>query len=406
MKRRIFRLSLAVMALCALTLVAPVSAQDAEPIKIGLYAPMTGPIAFLGEGFQYGATLAIEDLGGEIEWHPLELVVVDNKCNPTDAVNAVRQLIEIEQVHVILGGGCSSATVAAQPIIAEGGVPAVSATSTSPSIYEGMGVGGNIWQFRVNPDDLIMAYAFAERIAEGTERIALVAENTDFGRGALASYIPLLQEHGVEIVSEDYFDLGTADYRSALTRIRASRPDALLVVMTERDGSTFMRQLREVGIDATIYSRGTLTSPLFLEYTADDPTISEGVLEFSFWAAGLDPEHDQRFLERFGTPNSPHRGMSYYTTRYVIAEAIRNAILNHGEATPETIRQELKALSIDTPIGHIEFDDHNQAYPFGTIQTIEDGQPVFVGTIELRPIPRGDEAEAEATEVADEEAGS
>src|SRR5690606_13273050 len=110
MKRRIFRLSLAVMALCALTLVAPVSAQDAEPIKIGLYAPMTGPIAFLGEGFQYGATLAIEDLGGEIEGHPLELVVVDNKCNPTDAVNAVRQLIEIEQVHVILGGGCSSAT--------------------------------------------------------------------------------------------------------------------------------------------------------------------------------------------------------------------------------------------------------------------------------------------------------
>ncbi|MBK8025005.1 MAG: ABC transporter substrate-binding protein [Chloroflexi bacterium] len=366
------------------------NAQDADPIKIGLYAPLTGPVAFLGEGFQYGATIAIEDLGGEIEGVPLELVVADNKCNPTDAVTAIRQLIEVDEVDVILGGGCSSATVAAQDVIREGETPAVSATSTNPSIYNGMGVGGNIWQFRINPDDLIMANAFAGMIAEDTTRISLVAENTDFGRGALSAYKPLLEGLGLEILTEDYFDLGTADYRPALTRIRASQPDSLLVVMTERDGSTFMRQLREVGIDAKIYSRGSLTSPLFLEFTSDDPTIGEGVIEFSFWAAGLDPEFDAHFLERFETPNSPHRGMSYYATRFVIAEAIRNAILNHGEANRETIRQELEATSIETPIGLIEFDDHNQAYPFGTLQTIEEGKTVFVDTVELVPVDHGE----------------
>ncbi|MCL4249018.1 MAG: ABC transporter substrate-binding protein [Anaerolineae bacterium] len=364
--------------------------DDATPIKIGLYAPMTGPVAFLGEGFQYGATIAIEDLGGEIEGHPLELVVADNKCNPTDAVTAIRQLIEVDEVDVILGGGCSSATVAAQDVIKEGETPAVSATSTNPSIYNGMGVGGNIWQFRVNPDDLIMASAFASMIAEDTQRISLVAENTDFGRGAITAYKPIFEELGLEIVTEDYFDLGTADYRPALTRIRASQPDSLLVVMTERDGSTFMRQLREVGVDAKIYSRGSLTSPLFLEYTEDDPTIGEGIIEFSFWAAGLDPEFDAHFLERFDTPNSPHRGMSYYVTRYVIGEAIRNAILNEGEATRQTIRDELEATSIETPIGLIEFDDHNQAYPFGTLQTIEDGKTVFFDTVELVPVDHGE----------------
>jgi branched-chain amino acid transport system substrate-binding protein len=367
--------------------------EDVEPIKIGLYAPMTGPIAFLGEGFQYGSQMAIEDLGGEIEGIPLELVVVDNKCNPTDAINAVRQLIEVEEVDVILGGGCSSATVAAQPIIAEGGTPAVSATSTNPSIYDGMGVGGNNWQFRINPDDLIMANAFSSQIAEAAQRLSLVAENTDFGRGAMAAYKPLLEGLGVEIVTEDYFDLGTADYRPALTRMRAAQPEALLVVMTERDGSTFMRQLREVGIDVPIYSRGSLTSPLFLEYTADDPTIGEGVIEFSFWAAGLDPEHDAAFLERWGTPNSPHRGMSYYAVRDVIAEAIRAALEENGEVTREGIRDALENLSVDTPIGHIEFDDHNQAYPFGTLQTVENGETVYVGPVELSPVEREVEAE-------------
>jgi branched-chain amino acid transport system substrate-binding protein len=167
--------------------------------------------------------------------------------------------------------------------------------------------------------------------------------------------------------------------------------------MTERDGSVFMRQLREVGIDVPIYSRGSLTSPLFLQFTEDDPTIGEGVIEFSFWAAGLDPEHDARFLERWGTPNSPHRGMSYYAVYYVIAEAIRTALEENGEVTREGIRDALDNLSIETPIGLIEFDDHNQAYPFGTLQTIRDGQTVFIGTIDLEPVPgRGQEAEAEA----------
>jgi branched-chain amino acid transport system substrate-binding protein len=397
--------TIAIVLLLLAVLVPITQAQDTvEPIKIGLYAPMTGPVAFLGEGFQYGATMAIEDLGGEIEGIPLELVVVDNKCNPTDAVNAVRQLIEVEEVDVILGGGCSSATVAAQPILAEGGTPAVSATSTNPSIYDGMGVGGNIWQFRINPDDLIMAHAFSAQIADEAQRISLVAENTDFGRGALAAYKPILEGLGVEIVTEDYFDLGTADYRPALTRVRAAQPDALLVVMTERDGSTFMRQLREVGIDAPIFSRGSLTSPLFLEYTADDPTIGEGVIEFSFWAAGLDPEHDAAFLERWDTPNSPHRGMSYYAVRYVIAQAIQDALAANGEVTREGIRDALDNLSIETPIGLIEFDDHNQAYPFGTLQTIENGETVYIGPVELQPVARGtDEAAepaAEATEAS------
>lgn len=389
---RVRRTALVLLLLAVLVPFAQAQ-EDVEPIKIGLYAPMTGPIAFLGEGFQYGAQMAIEDLGGEIEGIPLELVVVDNKCNPTDAINAVRQLIEVEEVDVILGGGCSSATVAAQPIIAEGGTPAVSATSTNPSLYDGMGVGGNIWQFRINPDDLIMANAFSAQIAEAAQRLSLVAENTDFGRGAMAAYKPLLEGLGVEIVTEDYFDLGTADYRPALTRMRAARPEALLVVMTERDGSTFMRQLREVGVDVPIYSRGSLTSPLFLEYTADDPTIGEGVIEFSFWAAGLDPEHDAAFLERWGTPNSPHRGMSYYAVRDVIAEAIRAALAENGEVTREGIRDALENLSVDTPIGHIEFDDHNQAYPFGTLQTVENGETVYVGPVELFPVERETEAE-------------
>jgi branched-chain amino acid transport system substrate-binding protein len=356
------------------------------PIKVGVYAPMTGAIAFLGEGFQFGTSLAVKDLGGAIDGHPIQLIYADNKCNPTDAVNAVHKLIEVDQVDVIIGGGCSSATVAALPIIAEGETPAVSATSTNPGIFGQMGVGGNAWEFRVNPDDVIMAHAFAKAMADQAKSFAMVAENTDFGRGAITAYVPIFEDMGVDVLSQDFFDLGTADFRPALTKIKSENPEALLVVMTERDGSTFMRQLREVGLEAKIFSRGSLTSPLFLQYTEDAPSIGNGVLEFSFWAAGSDSKLDQEFVDEYDTSNSPHRGWSYYAMYYAVAGAIHEALQNEGVANRQTIRDALVNTNVEMPFGTIKFDDHNQAYPKGTVTTIEDGKIKFVQFVDLVPV--------------------
>ncbi len=360
--------------------------EDLRPIRIGLHGPLTGPVAFLGTGFDYGITLAIEDLGGEIDGHPIEYFTADNQCNPTDAVNAVSKLIDVDQVDAIIGGGCSSATIGGLPIVLEGQTPQVSATSTNPFIYLDLGVGGNEWAFRINPDDLIMAKGFAEYIHEnGADSVSLVAENTDFGRGAMNAYKPIFEGLGVGLVSEDYFDLGTADFRPALASMRAANADATLIVMTENDCANFMRQYREVGIEAVVYSRGACTSPLFLELTADDLSISEGIIEFTFFYPSQDPELAERFQERFDTPLTGHRMGGYYAMYYTLAPAIRAVIASGQEISRETIRAALEDLSVETPAGLIAFDDHNQAYTDGVLTTNRDGQAVLLEIIELGP---------------------
>ena len=357
-----------------------------EPIRVGLYAPLTGPIAFLGEGFDLGITLAIEELGGEIDGYPIEYFTADNKCNPTDAVNAVNKLIYVDEVDVIIGGGCSSATLGALPIILEGETPSISATSTNPSIYNEIGAGGNKWAFRINPDDLIMALGYAEYIQEnGANSISLVAENTDFGRGAIGAYLPIFEGLGVEISSEDYFDLGTADFRSALTSMKSVESDAVLIVMTENDCANFMRQYREVGVDADVYSRGACTSPLFLELTQDDLAISEGIVEFAFFTSNQDPELAERFSARFDTPLTGHRMGGYYAMYYTVANAVRSVIGKGQEINRANIQVALEGLSVDTPAGLIEFDDHNQAYTDGVLSVNQDGEAIMLTIVELGP---------------------
>jgi len=370
---------------------------DADPVRIGLYGPLTGPVAFLGEGFDFGIRLAIEELGNEIAGHPIEYVVADNKCNPTDAVNAVNKLIEEDQVDAIIGGGCSSATVAALPIIAEGQVPAVSATSTNPGIYNEIGVGGNEYAFRINPDDLIMAQGFAEYIVDRSElgSVSLVAENTDFGRGAISAYKPIFESLDVEIATEDYFDLGTADFRPALTSMRAAQSDAVLIVMTENDCAAFMRQYREVGVEADVYSRGACTSPLFIELTQDDPSVADGIVEFVFFNGLQDPDLAERFQARWDTPLTGHRMGGYYAMFHTLAPAIEKVVADGDEINRETIRAALETLNVETPAGLISFDDHNQAYTDGVlaVNVLQDDGTVAVellDIVELGPVDRGD----------------
>lgn len=358
-----------------------------EPIRVGLYQGLTGPLAFIGEGYRLGVELAVADLGGEIGGRPIELYEADTKCNPTDTVNAIRRLIEVDEVDVLIGGGCSGATLAALPILLEGETPAVDGSSTNPAIYNQLGAGGNPWQFRIAPDDLIMGRGFAQYIADqDVSSISFVADDNAFGRGAGRVYTDVFPDIGVEVVSEDYFDPATADFRPALTRIRSGEADAVLIVMTEQSCATFMRQFREIGLEQDVYSRGACTSGVFNELTADDPSIGEGIVEFSFFNEGQDPDFDQRFTEFHNQPPSGHRMAGYYIMYYTVAPAIQSLVDQGLEITRENIRDALASLEVQTPAGVISFDDHNQAYTEGTLSVNEGGDATLLDTVPLEPV--------------------
>jgi len=367
---------------------APTSAPAAnqEPIKIGMFLPMTGALAFLGEGYKLGIDLAIKDLGGEIDGHPIQTFVADSKGTPTDAVNAARQLMDVNQVQVMIGGGASSTTLAALPIIAEGETPTVDGTSTNPTIYNQIGAGGNQWLFRIGPDDLIMGQGFSEQIAQSVKTISFVADDNQFGRGAGQVYVPLLPKLGTQVLTEDYFDPATADYRPGLTKIKSAGAEGILIVMTDQSCATFMRQFREVGLTQKVFSRGACTTGLFNQLTKDDPTIGAGITEFTFFTDGNDPDLAKHFSEAYNQPITSHRMAGYYAMYYTIAPAIKALIAEGKDLTRANIRDAIAALNVQTPSGTIKFDDHNQAYLQAALVTNKDGKQTLISTVDLKPV--------------------
>ena len=138
--------ALAATSLGTGVLAAPAVAQ--EPIVIGVSTAQTGPAAVAAEWELWGVNLALEEINaaGGVLGRPLKILVMDNKCNPSEAVNAANKLVEAKVV-AIEGSHCSSAHLASMKIIQEAKIPMITGIASNPQITA-LRVGGDAGDHR------------------------------------------------------------------------------------------------------------------------------------------------------------------------------------------------------------------------------------------------------------------
>lgn len=351
------------------------SDQQVVSVKIGLSNNFSGAGAATGEDARNGILLAIEEIEAADPGYDYELVFADDECTPDGGQSAFGQLIDVEEVDVILGSSCSGATLGGKPLLQEHQVPGMTFGASNAAITEDAGVGGQEYQWRMNLDDRIMSDSFAQFIADhGTEKLAILATNSDFGRGAAEVYKEVLPEVGVEVVSDAYFDLGATDLRAQLTAIQASDADAILTFSIVVDCVLMARQMAELGMDLQLYNRGAgCVLPEALTQV-DDPAILEGVIEGTHWF----PTEDQSdwmdaLMAKFDQEVVTLNNAQGYAGMYTLHEAVKA-----GGPGREGIQAGFAEVDFENILGPIKFDEYNQAHPNMHIVTVEDGEPVLL----------------------------
>ena len=146
------------IAATALLSAGLVGQAGAQTIKIGVNEPLTGPFAASGTYVVNGAKIAADEINakGGVLGKKIELVIEDNKSNPTEAAAVAEKLITADKVPVIMGAWGSSLTLAVMPKLMEYKVPMVVETSSSGKIT----TSGNPYIFRISPPSSVEAAAF------------------------------------------------------------------------------------------------------------------------------------------------------------------------------------------------------------------------------------------------------
>ena len=354
-------------------------AQAAEPIKIGVYLPLTGDNAFGGQLELQGAQLAQKMFPTVLD-RPVELIVVDNKSDKTEAANAVKRLTERDKVVGILGTYGSSLAMAGGEVAERAKIPAIGTSCTNPLVTQ-----GKKYYFRACFIDPFQGSGAATYAREnlGFKRAALLTDvSNDYAVGLSAFFKRAFIKQGGEIVTELKYRSQDQDFTAQLTEIISKNPEVVFMPAYFAQGAIIMKQARELGGKFILMGADAMDNPETVKiagaaaegflhttfpYSVNMPNMSPEAKAFTdAWKAAY-PDKDPNVNSALG-----------YNAYLMMIDAIKRA----GKADPEAITKALtETKDLPTPLGKLTLNEtHDAEMPVGIIQ-IKDGKSVYLGEV-------------------------
>jgi branched-chain amino acid transport system substrate-binding protein len=231
----------------------PGAASSSDAILVGMVGSLTGPEAHFGLDTRDGVALAIEEANadGGVGGRKLLLRAYDAQSKPEEAANAAMRLVMQDRVILVIGENASSNTLAMAPAVARAEVPLISPSATNPRVTS----EGGPYVFRVCFVDTFQGEAMASFARKNLKlsRVALLTDlKSDYSIGLAEVFRRRFRELGGTLVAEESYAKGDTDFRAPLTRLKASRPDALFIPGYYSDAGPIARQARELGIEAVL----------------------------------------------------------------------------------------------------------------------------------------------------------
>ena len=350
-----FALAVAGMALGTALLGGVASAQDT--VKIGVTQPLTGAFAASGNYVAQGARLAEEEINkaGGVLGKKIELIVEDNKSNPTEAVATAEKLIVKDKVPVMMGAWSSTLTLAVMPKLEEYKVPMLVETSSSGKIT----TSGNPYVFRISPTSEMEAKAFTPLFQSlGIKKADFLATNNDFGLGASKEFSEAAQRAGVEIGVKETMDPKATDFSAQLAKIKASGGDTLFVTTAVEQITLILKQAKDQQLTARIITTGGSNSPdQLIAQAGEAANGSYHLVFFTPWfpEAVKNPDIARKFVGLWNDKKYNVGGLTEgfrgWDGIHVIVEAIKAA----GKAEAEGITKALWDVKVKGINGDIAF---------------------------------------------------
>ena len=349
-------------------------AAEAETIKLGVLAPLTGPIAAYGQDQVNGVTMAVEEINaaGGLLGKKLVIQVEDDEKKPELAASLTQKLIN-DKVDVIIGGMSSSSTMAGGPIADRAKVLMISPWSTNPKAAEGD------WVFRACFSDEFQGRIEATYAAEtlGCKKPAMLLDVGDDGSKGQGEVVEAtLIELGVPLIAIENYTSGDKDFRAQLTKLKGLEPDCLITPNYYGEDALIRVQMKELGMDLPMVGGDGNDAPEFFtvggeaangfrmttHYAPDDPRPA--VVDFR-----------ARYKAKFGEDPRSTAALSYDAVLLY-----KLAVEKAGKWDKEAIREALAGMKdvttlVTAPI--FSMDETGTGIKALTVVRAENGQWVF-----------------------------
>ncbi|MHB1653802.1 MAG: ABC transporter substrate-binding protein [Desulfitobacteriaceae bacterium] len=349
-----------------------------KSVTVGAIFPLTGGSAYQGKSFKQATELAQAEINanGGINGMKLEVLFEDDKGTPAEGVNAAQKLITQNKVSAILGDFNSNVTMAVRGVTEREKVVQITPGSTADDIT----APGHPYMFRNLMPNNFQGPELAKYATKklNLQNVAILAENTDYGRTGAEQYKKTAESLGAKVPAVEYYNQGDKDFYAQLTKIKSLNPQGIFIAGLITEGAQILKQARDLGIKTQWLGLGGFTNDSFAK-------LSEGAAEGMIHVSYFEPDYkyfpdSKNFVEAYKKKFNENPDMyaaNGYEAVYILAEAIKRA----GSGDREKIREALSQIK-DLPgiCGPTTFDKNGQAAKGLVFVKIENGKRVPIAS--------------------------
>lgn len=346
------RIAGAVLAAC--TTLPLVAAAQTEPVKIGVLMPTKSVI---GQQGQQGADLAAEMLneqGGILGGRKIQLITYDSNFQPVEGVAAAQRLINQDRVKFIAGEISSTVALAVLQIARANNVLFIAAVPKHPDLTK----SGYDKVFRLtttlDADSEYFDRQLIERVKP--QKLAVVAENTDYGRYVIDSSKKRFRD---KFVAGETFELSQSDFSTLMTKVKSTGADTVCIVAGKPEqAANALRAMDTVGLQAR---KCTATGVLNNQIVRLAGEAANGAFGSDIYVSSTRNALNDDFVKRFQAKHGhvPEKvEVLGFESVWVLAKGIAAA----GTSTDTAkVAEVLHKNAWTTPRGEIRFDAGGQS---------------------------------------------
>lgn len=249
----------AVRFFLASTLLLLAAGAGAEPgvsdkaIVVGQSAVFSGPVAETGNNYRRGIELYFEQANraGGIHGRKLQLVPLDDAYDPKRTVENTRALINEHKVFALIGYVATANLIASLPIAEEAKVPMFAPLVGTTSFR----TKHSRYLFHVRASYRAELARIVQQLETvGSDDVAVVYQDSVFGKSNMQTLVELLQDHKLKVVRSLPMAINATDANDIVAQLKQASPKAVVMVMAGAMSEVLIRDVRAANVGAPLYT--------------------------------------------------------------------------------------------------------------------------------------------------------
>lgn len=342
---------------------APIAAMAAMPaqaqdLKIGFVTTLTTPASLLGKQQVNGANLALDHLGHKMGGRNVKILYEDDALNPKIGRQKTEKLLKSDKVDIMAGYIWSHVLGASAPMVLKAGKFFFSANA-GHAIYAGKKCHKNF--FNVSWENSQNAAAMGSLLNQrGVKKLYILSLNYAAGKQVVGG---IERTYKGNVVGKDFVPLSHKDWSAELAKVRAAKPDGVVVFYPGRWGPAFFTQYDQAGLNKTtplyhVFSVDMANLPIFQKVGLN----VVGTYQTNQWSPDLPNAANKKFVAGYKAKHGAlpsHFAAQAYETIMLIASGV-NAV--NGDVTKmDAMRAALVKADFGAVRGKFRYDTNH--YP-------------------------------------------